>query len=498
MHFIIRADADTQIGTGHVMRCLALAQSCRSTGISITFATAIRSAALEAHLKFDDIDVAYLSVQAGSADDASQMIALAQHRSASWIILDGYHFSADYQRIIKGFGLNLLTIDDYRHAAHYYADIVVNQNLHAHMDLYESKECYTQLLLGVRYVLLRKQFLKYQGWKRRIPKVASKMLVTLGGSDPGNATLKVIRAIQKIKAVDLEIVVVLGGNNPHYEELQFAIQDLKFPVRLQSNVTSMSSLMAWADVAVSAGGSTCWELAFMGLPNIGLLLADNQRFVLEKLDELGVLLSLGWYDRITVADIGKQLEYLLLSFKDRSQMSSKGQHLVDGEGCHRVLASMKCLPLRLRPVEEENSKLLWEWVNDSAVRKSSFQSEFISWAKHARWLSEKLDDPQCFQFIALDNHNIPVGQVRFEVEDGEAEIDVSVDKNKRGLGYGSPIITMGVEELSRTIHINAIHAFVKLENRVSIRAFQRAGFENQNITEIKQCTSMHLVWKNDK
>ena len=149
-------------------------------------------------------------------------------------------------------------------------------------------------------------------------------------------------------------------------------------------------------------------------------------------------------------------------------------------------------------MEEQDSKLLWKWVNDFAVRKSSFQSELIPWEEHARWLSKKLDDPQCFQFIALDNHNIPVGQVRFEVEDGEAEIDVSVDKSKRGLGYGSPIITMGVEELSRAVYINAIHAFVKLENRVSIKAFQRAGFENQNITEIKQCTSMHLVWKNDK
>ena len=181
MHFIIRADADTKIGTGHAMRCLALAQACRSVGISITFATATKTVAFETHFKSDDIDVAYLSVQAGSADDASQTIALAQHRSASWIVLDGYHFSADYQRIIKGFGLNLLTLDDYRHAAHYYSDIVVNQNLHAHMDLYENKEDYTRLLLGVRYVLLRKQFLKYQDWKRRIPKVASKMLITLGG-----------------------------------------------------------------------------------------------------------------------------------------------------------------------------------------------------------------------------------------------------------------------------------------------------------------------------
>ena len=83
-------------------------------------------------------------------------------------------------------------------------------------------------------------------------------------------------------------------------------------------------------------------------------------------------------------------------------MSSKGQHLVDGEGCRRVLASMKCLPLRLKPVEEQDSKLLWKWVNDFAVRKSSFQSELIPWEEHARWLSKKLDDPQCFQFIALD------------------------------------------------------------------------------------------------
>ena len=211
-----------------------------------------------------------------------------------------------------------------------------------------------------------------------------------------------------------------------------------------------------------------------------------------------VLLSLGWYDKELWSDIGKQLENLLLSFKDCFRMSSKGQYLVDGEDCHWGLESMKCYPVRLKLAEGKDSKLLWEWVNDSTVRKSSFQSEYIPWEEHVRWFSEKLDDPQSFQFIALDNRGIPVGQVRFEVEDGETEIDVSVDKNKRGLGYGSPIITMGIEELIRTIHINTIHAFVKLENKVSIRAFQRAGFETQNITEIRQCYSIHLVWKNDK
>jgi len=276
---LLRADASETIGTGHVMRCLALAQAWQDTGGRVVFLMATEAPAVEARLQSEGMEVIHLPVQPGSRDDAIQTADLARRVGADWVVVDGYHFGADYQRTIRGLGLHLLFIDDHGHADHYSADLVLNQNIHAHEGIYKNREPYTRLLLGTRYVLLRREFLKWRGWKREIPEVARKVLVTMGGSDPDNVTLKVIQALQQVDVDGLETIVVVGGGNPHYEELQSSVQESRFPVLLESNVTNMPELMAWADVAVSAGGSTSWELAFMGVPALVLILANNQRSI---------------------------------------------------------------------------------------------------------------------------------------------------------------------------------------------------------------------------
>jgi len=283
---LVRVDASAQIGTGHLMRCLALAQAWRDVGGRVVFLMAMESPPLEARLRSEGMEVVHLPVQPGSMDDAIQTADFARQLGADWVVVDGYHFGAEYQRIIKDSGLRLLFIDDIGHAEHYSADLVLNQNIHAHEGLYQNREPYTRLLLGTRYVLLRREFLKWRGWKREIPEVARKVLVTMGGSDPDNVTLKVIQALHQVDMDGLEAIVVVGGSNPNYEELQSAVQDSRFPIRLESNVTNMPERMAWADVAVSAGGSTSWELAFMGVPILNLILAENQQQASTTLSRL--------------------------------------------------------------------------------------------------------------------------------------------------------------------------------------------------------------------
>ena len=267
---VIRADADSRLGTGHVMRCLALAQAWQDAGGRALFLMAPAPPALKTRLLSEGMEVLALEHGSGSPEDARETAQLARSRGADWVVVDGYHFGADYQRLIKDSGLRLLCIDDYGHAAHYSADLVLNQNINATEELYPSREANTRLLLGTRYVLLRREFWPWRGWRREIPAVARKVLVTLGGGDPDNVTLKVIQALAQVEIEGLEAVVVVGAANPHLQELQAVVKDLPFPIRLESNVTNMPELMAWADVAITAGGSTCWESAFMGLPALRL------------------------------------------------------------------------------------------------------------------------------------------------------------------------------------------------------------------------------------
>jgi len=156
---------------------------------------------------------------------------------------------------------------------------------------------------------------------------------------------------------------------------------------------------------------------------------------------------------------------------------------------------MKNETLKLRPVKKNDCRLLWEWANDPEVRKSAYDSAHIPWETHLQWFEEKLDDSRCFQYIASDSNDIPVGQVRFDVKGPEAEIDVSIQKKMRGLNYGSLLIRTGLEKLVRSVKIKAVNAFVKIENKASIHAFLKSGFEDLGEKTIKGCPSRHLRWK---
>jgi UDP-2,4-diacetamido-2,4,6-trideoxy-beta-L-altropyranose hydrolase len=336
MKLLIRADASTQIGTGHVMRCLALAQRVQDEGGDVIFALATRTPDLESRLVDEKMTVVHLQADVGSLEEALETSALAHQLETNWVVVDGYQFGSEYQKTIKNSGLSLLFIDDYGHAEHYYADFVLNQNISADEQWYQNREPYTQLLLGTRYVLLRREFWQWQGWQRTVPPVAKKVLVTLGGADPDNVTLKVIQALQLVEVEELEAVVVVGGSNPHYENLKMAVQDSRFPIRLERNVTNMPELMAWADVAISAGGTTCWELAFMGLPSIVLILAENQRLAAEKLDAMTSALNLGEHQNICHHTIKQKILMLIFSSKLRLKISQNCQCLVDGLGSEKI------------------------------------------------------------------------------------------------------------------------------------------------------------------
>lgn len=493
MNLLIRADTSTQIGTGHVMRCLALAQAWQDTQGQAIFVMANPIPALEERLKSEGMEVVHLTTEPGSLADALETAALAHHFPANWVVVDGYHFGAEYQKTIKDSGLCLLFIDDYGHAEHYYADFVLNQNISAEEQWYQHREPYTQLLLGTRYALLRREFWQWQGWQRTIPPIAKKILVTLGGADPDNVTLKVIQALQLVELDELDAVIVVGGSNPHYETLEMAVQNSRFPIRLQRNVTNMPELMAWADVAISAGGSTCWELAFMGLPSILLILADNQRAIAQKLASLHQAINLGWHQDVESQNIADTLSALVQSTKQRTHMSKVSQQIVDGQGSDAVARNLAANSIKLRPVKEEDCEILWQWANDPMIRSVSFSSEYISWSDHVQWFTSKLGDHNCIFYIALNQDNLPIGQVRYELLNQEATISLAISESFRGLGYGRQIILLGCQKLGQSSLAKKINAYVKPNNLSSVNVFLKSGFQNTGETIVKGQPALHFI-----
>lgn len=338
---VIRADATSNIGTGHIMRCIALGQAWQDNGGRVTFISHCESDALKKRVSDEGFDFISLNKHHPNPSDLectlNTLHALSTQGSENnrCLVVDGYHFDASYQKQIKKLGHKLLWIDDYGHAAHYYADIVLNQNISAKVSFYNDREPHTRLLLGTRYALLRREFKQWQGWHRENPGTARKVLVTLGGGDPDNVTLKVMNALEQVHISGLEAKIIVGPANPNLQTLVQVAGAHSF-FQIVTNAESMAELMAWADVAITAGGSTCWEMALLGLPNMIMYFADNQHHIAEKLHEAGAAFCLGWSHQLTIESIKQHIEDMLLSQDRRKGYSKKSQALVDGTGVQRV------------------------------------------------------------------------------------------------------------------------------------------------------------------
>ena len=490
--FLLRCDASGSIGTGHVMRCLALAQACQDAGGRAIFAMAETTPAIEKRLTAEGFEIVRIAAMAGGADDARQTVVLAGCRVARWVVIDGYQFGGHYQDILKEAGLKVLFVDDYGHAGSYPADIVLNQNVYAHEALYANRGSHTVLLLGCRYAMLRREFGAWRGWQREVSRLGKSLLVTMGGGDPNNITQRILEAIPPEDG--WETTVVVGGTNPHLLELDEWIQSKNLGIRLRADVVNMPDLMAGSDLAIAAAGTTSWEMCFLGLPALLVVTAENQRAVAEELGRRGAAINLGWGAELKPSIIVNWLRTLRLAQEARRSMSDIGRHLVDGLGAKRVVLSLRTAVLRIRDARVADCRLLWEWANDRAVRDSSFSPDPIGWEDHCAWLESRLQDHRSRIYLAFDACDVAVGQVRFdEAKAGEAEIDISLDRAFRGIGLAPRLIEVGCRAAFETQGIQQLHAHVRLENIVSARAFEKAGFTKVGAEEIKGKSTLHYV-----
>lgn len=491
---LIRADAAVAMGTGHVMRCLALAQAWQDAGERAVFAMTEPSSSIRERLMKEAVGILEISASAGSKQDASQTAALAREQAAAWVVVDGYQFDADFQRVLKSAGLKVLFLDDYGHAAHYCADLVLNQNLSADQDVYRNREPHTRLLLGPQYCLLRREFNAWWERRREIARAGHRVLVTMGGSDPENFTERAIDALNLIEDDNLEATIVAGGSNARADLLERRSAAMGKKIGLCRDISNMAELMAWADVAVSAAGTTCWEICLMGLPALLIDLAENQTAIAKELGRRGCAIHLGGSRDVSAAKLATQLKSLLSSQEDRQAMSLRGRGLVDGRGTKRVVAVLRGGGLRLRPAQQSDSRLLWEWANDSGVRAAAFSSAPIPWEQHVLWFTSKMKDPACRILIAEDRQGRAVGQFRMDWRTGEdADIDVSLSSECRGAGYGRVLIDLGVSHALAERRASRLHAFVKPENQASRRSFELAGFGKLGEERVNGHTAVHYV-----
>ena len=342
---VIRTDAGPKIGTGHVMRCLALAQIWQEHGGRVTFISHCENEKLSQRILeggFDLVCVTKRHPDPGDLQQTLEMLAMIKgkrSRTTPWFVLDGLHFDTTYQKAYKDHGNKVLVIDDMAILPYYHADIVLNQNIHAE-DLIYPCAPETVLLMGPKYLLLRREFFQYRNCRRSFPEKARKILVTLGGADPDNITVRIIKALNRLGDPDYKVKLVVGPANPHIEGIREELSRSSFVSELLSNVKNVAELMVWADMAICSGGTTVWEFAFLGVPCIVGATTPIEEYLIRGLEKKGLYKTIGWLSDLSIDKLAEEFLNLILDSANRKNLGLLGQCITGANGLEYIYKTM--------------------------------------------------------------------------------------------------------------------------------------------------------------
>jgi len=358
MKVVIRADASHRIGTGHLMRCLTLADMLRENGAVVSFicrehagnlCDLVEEKGYAVHrLPYAEPEVGigsneYLQWLAVSQEeDARQTQAIVQREreKPTWLIVDHYALYEKWEKAMRPHTERIMVIDDLANR-HHNCDLLLDQNLyedlHTRYDDLLPPGC--QKLLGPTYALLRPEFRQARQSLRKRDGSVKRLLIFFGGVDPTNETAKALEAVQLLNRPEIIVDVVVGAANSHTDLLKKQCADLT-NVTVHGQVKNMAELMANADLAIGASGTTTWERCCLGLPTLVIAIAENQVAIAQESHRFGIAAYLGRAEEVTVQGLYAELEQLLKQLSVLRQMGKKAAKLVDGNGAESIGACL--------------------------------------------------------------------------------------------------------------------------------------------------------------
>jgi UDP-2,4-diacetamido-2,4,6-trideoxy-beta-L-altropyranose hydrolase len=336
---LIRADAYGAIGGGHLMRCLALAQEWRRHGAEVVFLGRCEGGGFRERIEALGARLVALPAGVTSEEDIRRLAALISELTradqAPVVVLDGYAFGSEYQLAVKRTAARLLVINDNGEVPVELADFLLNPNLHA-ADIAYTYGAATVPLLGPQYTLLRGEFL---ATARRAPESLGevrRLLVSCGAVDHENVAAEVLALLEPLPLPGITLSLLVGRANRHVDALQRRAAASRHAVEILVDPPDLPQRMADMDLAVSAAGVTCLELAYLGVPLVVFSLADNQVNAAAALTHAGVAVNAGWYRREMPGQLPVLVPGLIQAASARRAMAANGQRLIDGRGAERV------------------------------------------------------------------------------------------------------------------------------------------------------------------
>lgn len=371
MNVTFRVDASLAIGSGHVMRCLTLANALRLRGHYCQFVCAqnsghmieiIRHSGFKVltlasrgseykDYKYEGTDNLYIQWLGCSQDeDAKQtntaLVLNCQQSLANtgmtsdWLVVDSYALNHQWQKSFYDQGIKILVIDDLADRLHL-CDLLLDQTFGRTAFDYQllvPAEC--EILAGVDYCLLRPEFVHYRtvATEKRQEKKRYNVLITLGGIDEHNVTEQILTIFDQMSLPELHFIVVVGENSPWQERIKMLAVTLGITITVNVGVSNMAALINQCDFAIGAAGSTTWERCCLGLPSALVAIADNQQFALSMLAAAGIVAKLD------ISTLESDIKSIFTA-KNRDEMmatlATNCKQLVDGAGCIRVVEKME-------------------------------------------------------------------------------------------------------------------------------------------------------------
>lgn len=508
MNVAFRTDATSQIGSGHFVRCLALADQLQSQGAKISFISRdlpqylcdiLKDRGME-HLPLDCDSLTYLPddlshslwLRSTQMHDALSTKKLLLGKTWDWLVVDHYALDARWEKSLRSSVMHLMVIDDIADRYHD-CDVLLDQNFYSDMSVrYSGKVpegC--RLLLGPRYALLREDFRKFRNQIKQRSGNVKKILLFFGGVDEKNYTGVAIEALAKLDVSNISVEVVVGAVHPFLSEIKQACLSHGFIFHVQTD--RMAELMADADLALGAGGSATWERCFMGLPTLCIFTADNQRKQVKDAALAGLLCA-PFNESFEVCGLSRHIKCLLENAPLREMISKLGMTSVDGNGVLRVAAQIlrnsnegDVSSISIRRACSDDASLAWIWRNSEVTRKFFFDSSAVSLEDHCTWWNRSLDDSRRELLIGCFNEK-PCGVIRFDFNTLQAAtVSIYLDPLLTGQGKGRELLQIGLDWLRENHpNIEAVVAEVIPENSASLRMFLSADFHEQHKVLVKK------------
>jgi len=495
-----RVDATAQIGTGHFMRCLTLAEALQQRGAQIRFVSRGLPDHLRDMLTARDMDFAPLSEAVTSAapgdlahsiwlgtsqaQDASDSAAVLAGREWDWLVVDHYALDARWESAMRNTAAKIMAIDDLADRQHD-CDALLDQNYYRDMQTrYDGKVSeYCRMLLGPRYALLREEFRELRAQLKPRTGDVRRMLLFFGGVDAGNYTGLAIEALSGLVIKGVEVDVVIGAQHPLRTEIEQACATHGYVCHVQTS--RMAELMAAADFAIGAGGSATWERCCLGLPTLSICAAENQRRQLAEAAEAGLLYAPSGEDDLV--DLIRRHARCLMENLPLLRLTSKTtMDFVDGMGAIRVSNVIGMGNIEIRRATANDSKKLFEWRNHPAIRSVSRNNGLIDWDSHCSWLSAVLADESKELLIGYVGEE-STGVVRFDKMQGVAEVSIYLVPDAGMNGQGRDLLFSAERWLAaHRPDMRKIRAEVLGMNVASQRLFLGAGYQVEKIHYLKE------------